>query len=79
MTTITFSVDVDAPAQRVFNAVVDWRGQDLWVPPPTVRPGKQGGSAVGGGTVSFTHMTLPTRGPVENPVGGGSITKNKNT
>ncbi len=69
MTTITFSVDVDAPAQRVFNAVVDWRGQDLWIPATTVRPGKQGGIAVGGeisavtgfGPISFLDTMTSTR------------------
>ncbi len=32
MTRVVYSVDIAAPAQQVFNAVVDWRGQDRWIP-----------------------------------------------
>ena len=39
MTRVVYSVDIAAPAQEVFNAVVDWRGQDRWVPLTTVRAG----------------------------------------
>jgi len=75
VTKIVFAVDIDAPAQRVFNAVVDWRGQDLWIPFTTVRPGKQAGIAVGGeiaavtgigplavlDTMTITRWEIPTR------------------
>ena len=48
MTRVVYSVDIAAPAQEVFNAVVDWRGQDRWVPLTIVRAGRQAGIAVGG-------------------------------
>ena len=48
MTRVVYAVDIKAPAEQVFAAVVDWRGQDRWIPLTTVRPGRQAGIAVGG-------------------------------
>ena len=54
MTRIAFAVDIDAPAERVFAAVVDWRGQDRWIPATTVRVVGQAGIAVGGEIAAVT-------------------------
>ena len=56
MTRVVYSVDIAAPAQEVFNAVVDWRGQDRWVPLTTVRAGRQAGIAVGGEIAAYTGV-----------------------
>jgi hypothetical protein len=56
MTRVVYSVDIAAPAQQVFNAVVDWRGQDRWIPLTTVRAGRQAGIAVGGEIAAYTGI-----------------------
>lgn len=56
MKRIVFSVDVDAPADRVFAAVVDWRGQDKWIPLTTVTPGRHNGVGTGGELSAFTGI-----------------------
>lgn len=56
MSRIVLAIDIDAPAARVFDAVVDWRGQDQWIPFTTVRAGKQAGIAVGGEIAAYTGL-----------------------
>lgn len=36
MTAVTASVDIDAPADRVWTALTDWVGQSAWMPFTTV-------------------------------------------
>ena len=52
-------MEINAPAERVFAAAVDWRGQDRWIPATTVRTGKQAGIAIGGEIMAVTG-----RGPL---------------
>ncbi len=54
MSTLVLSIEIDAPAEQVFDALVDWRGQDLWMPATTVRATHQAGIAVGGEIVAIT-------------------------
>ncbi len=56
MKRIVFSVDVNAPAERVFAAVVDWRGQDKWIPLTTVTPGRNDGVGAEGELSAFTGV-----------------------
>ena len=56
MTRVVYAVDIKAPAEQVFAAVVDWRGQDRWIPLTTVRPGRQAGIAVGGEIAAYTGI-----------------------
>jgi hypothetical protein len=58
MSRIAFAIDIDAPAEQVFAAVVDWRGQDRWIPATTVRVTNQAGIAVGGEIVAVTGVGL---------------------
>ncbi len=54
MTRVVYAVDVAAPADVVFAAVVDWRGQDRWIPFTTVRAGRNAGIEVGGEVAAYT-------------------------
>lgn len=56
MTRVVYAVDIAAPAEVVFDAVVDWRGQDRWIPMTTVRAGRQAGIAVGGEVAAYTGI-----------------------
>lgn len=56
MTRIVYAVDIAAPANVVFDAVVDWRGQDRWIPLTTVRAGRNAGIAVGGEVAAYTGI-----------------------
>lgn len=56
MTRVVYAVDIAAPASVVFDAVVDWRGQDRWIPLTTVRPGRNAGIAVGGEVAAYTGI-----------------------
>jgi uncharacterized protein YndB with AHSA1/START domain len=64
---LTVGVDVDAPAQRVWDALVDWESQGEWMLGTQVRATAQDGRGVGGrisartavGPVGFTDpMTI---------------------
>jgi len=56
MTRIVFSVDVNASADRVFAAMVDWSAQGRWIPATTVTPGRNEGRGVGGELSAFTGV-----------------------
>jgi len=56
MTTVAYSVDIDAPAADVFRAVVDWPGQDKWIPLTQVRATVKDGIGVGGEIEAFTGI-----------------------
>ncbi|MGB3674980.1 MAG: SRPBCC family protein [Candidatus Nanopelagicales bacterium] len=56
MTRVIYAVDVAAPAAVVFDAVVDWRGQERWIPLTTVRGGRNEGVGVGGEVAAYTGI-----------------------
>lgn len=56
MTTVVYAVDIKAPAADVFRAVVDWPGQDQWIPLTQVRATAQAGVGVGGEIEAFTGI-----------------------
>lgn len=56
MTKVIYAIDVAAPASRVFDAVVDWSGQDRWIPLTRVRSGRQLGVGVGGELAAYTGI-----------------------
>ena len=56
MTQIVYSVDVRAPAEDVFTAMVDWPRQGRWIPATSVTPGRNDGIGVGGELEAFTGV-----------------------
>jgi hypothetical protein len=54
--TIAVDVLVDAPPQRVWDAVTDWPRQSEWMLGTTVRATDLGGVGVGGGLEAFTGV-----------------------
>lgn len=56
MTRVIYAVDIDAPAQAVFDAITDWPSQDRWIPFTTVRGGRNGGVGVGGEVAAYTGI-----------------------
>lgn len=56
MTRVIYSVDVEASAEQVFAAVVQWSGQDSWIPFTTVRAGRNAGVGVGGEIAAYTGI-----------------------
>ncbi len=56
MTTVAYAVDIAAPAATVFRAVVDWPGQDKWIPLTQVRATVNNGVGVGGELEAFTGI-----------------------
>lgn len=56
MTEIELSVDVDAPAEAVWAAAVDWDTQGDWMLGTRVAGTVQGGRGVGGGIEAFTGV-----------------------
>ncbi len=56
MTRVAYSVDINAPADDVFRAVVDWCGQDKWIPFTHVRPRQKAGIGIGGEIEAFTGI-----------------------
>ncbi len=56
MTRVVYSVDVDASAEQVFAAVVQWSGQDRWIPLTTVRAGRHAGIGLGGEIAAYTGI-----------------------
>ena len=47
-------VEVDAPAQRVWEAVIDWQGQGSWIFATRVRPTRGAGRGVGDRVTAVT-------------------------
>ena len=56
MARAAYSITIDASAEQVFEAVVDWRRQSDWIPLTTVRPGFRDGVGVGGELSAFTGI-----------------------
>jgi hypothetical protein len=54
MTSIVEAVDVNAPAQRVWDTLVDWPRQGEWLLLTRVRATDLGGRGVGGGVEAWT-------------------------
>ena len=50
------TIDIDAPVQRVWDAVVDWDNQGDWMLGTQVRGTVQSGVGVGGGLEAFTGV-----------------------
>ena len=53
---LELSVDVAAPAQRTWDAAVDWAGQGEWMLGTTVRPTAGDGRGVGARVEAFTGV-----------------------
>ena len=53
---LTVTIDIDAPVQRVWDAVVDWDNQGDWMLGTQVRGTVQSGVGVGGGLEAFTGV-----------------------
>ena len=53
---LTVTIDIDAPVQRVWDAVVDWDNQGDWMLGTRVRGTVQSGVGVGGGLEAFTGV-----------------------
>jgi uncharacterized protein YndB with AHSA1/START domain len=56
MTHLVLEVDVDAPAEQVWEAAVDWDRQGEWMLGTRVRGTAQQGRGVGGGIEAFTGV-----------------------
>ncbi len=54
--TLTESVEVGVPAQRLWDAVVDWPSQSRWMLLTRVRGTAQDGHGLGGGIEAFTGV-----------------------
>jgi hypothetical protein len=53
---LTVGVDVSAPQQRVWDALVDWPRQGEWMPATAVRVVAGGGQGVGGRIAAWTGV-----------------------
>ena len=53
---LTLTVPVAAPAERVFAGATDWEGQSQWMLGTTVEATDQDGIGVGGGISAFTGV-----------------------
>jgi uncharacterized protein YndB with AHSA1/START domain len=53
---VVVGVDVDAPAQQVWDALVDWDSQQAWMIGTQVQPARHGGHGVGAGISARTGL-----------------------
>nr|WP_211661292.1 SRPBCC family protein [Modestobacter muralis] len=56
---MVLQVDVEAPPEQVWAALVDWDRQGEWMLLTDVRAGAQGGQGVGGELAAVTGVKLP--------------------
>ncbi|GAB4081697.1 SRPBCC family protein [Modestobacter muralis] len=59
MPELVLQVDVEAPPEQVWAALVDWDRQGEWMLLTDVRAGAQGGQGVGGELAAVTGVKLP--------------------
>ena len=59
MPELVLQVDVEAPPEQVWAALVDWDRQGEWMLLTDVRAGRQGGQGVGGELAAVTGVRLP--------------------
>ena len=59
MPELVLQVDVEAPPEQVWAALVDWDRQGEWMLLTDVRAGAQGGQGVGGELAAVTGLKLP--------------------
>ncbi|MCZ2830391.1 SRPBCC family protein [Modestobacter sp. VKM Ac-2986] len=62
MPELVLQVDVEAPPEQVWAALVDWDRQGEWMLLTDVRAGAQGGQGVGGELAAVTGVKLPVLG-----------------
>ena len=62
MPELVLQVDVEAPPEQVWAALIDWDRQGEWMLLTDVRAGAQGGQGVGGELAAVTGVKLPVLG-----------------